>query len=183
MQPTSQDHLVVPYFRTEAIQDDMASQAAGRPIFRDLEVCEIRIAGDRNFAPVVPAHSLWMRVDGEDVTYAQRWPRQYEQFRANLAQVADGTPLAELPFLTEAKRMELRALKIYTAEALAGLDGANLRVLGQGGRTLKTQAAAYLQNAAGAAPLAAMAAEIEALKAELAEAQAFLGGGSKDAAA
>ena len=103
------------------------------------------------------------------ITYAERWSDQYKRFKAKAHQVAEGTPLSELPFLTEAKRSELRALSIYTAEALAALDGQPLKNLGQGGRDLKNQAQAYLDRAAGTADVTKMAAEIADLKALVAE--------------
>ena len=161
--------LVVPYFRAEPYQDFEATKREGRPIFRDREVCEIRIAGDRNFAPVVPAHDMWQRVDGEPITYAQRFADAYARFKDGREQIAAGTPLAELPFLTEAKRAELRALKVYTAEALASLDGKPLSNLGQQGRALKNQAQAYLDNARGNADTSAMAQELAELRATIAE--------------
>lgn len=167
------DALVTPYFKTVAIQDDMASKAEGRPIYRDVEVVEVRIAGDRHFSPTFPAGAMWRRVDGEEVTYAERWPTQYARFKANQEQIATGTPLSELPFLTEARRQELRALKIYTAEALASLEGKNLNALGITGRELKKQAEAYLTNAGGSAQTVALAAEVEALKAEIAAMRAM----------
>ena len=68
------DALVVPFFKAVAQHDEIASKKHGRPIFHDLEVVEVRIAGDRNFAPVFPAKSMWRRVDGEALTYADRWP-------------------------------------------------------------------------------------------------------------
>ena len=46
-----------------------------------------------------------------------------------------------LPFLTEASRAELRALNIYTVEALAAIDGQELKNLGHGGRDMKNKAA------------------------------------------
>ena len=58
------------------------------------------------------------------VTYAERFARQYQQFKAQAAQTKSGTPLEYAPFLTEARRAELRALNIYTVEALAAIDGA-----------------------------------------------------------
>lgn len=166
------DALVVPFFKTVAQQDMTASKKAGRPIFKDVEVVEVRIAGDRNFAPVFPAHAMWRRVNGEEVTYAQRFADAYERFAAGKEQVADGTPLSELPFLTEAKRAELRALKVYTAEALAALDGKNLTNLGGQGREMKNQAIAYLEKSTGTAGATALAAEVEALRAELAAVRA-----------
>lgn len=163
------DSLVVPFFKAIAIQDTNASKKAGRPIFKDMEVVEIRIAGDRNFAPTFPAQSMWKRIDGEEISYAERWPDAYARFKAGQEQVAFGTPLSELPFLTEAKRMELRGLKVYTAEALASLDGKNLSNLGSMGREMKTQAETYLARAAGSSQEIALAAEVEALKARIAE--------------
>ena len=168
--------LVVPFFKAEAVMNPVKSKASGRPIYDDLEVCEIRMAGERNYAPVVPAHSMWQRVDGEEVTYAMRWPEEYARFKEGREQIAIGTPLSELPFLTEANRHELRALKVYTAEALASLDGKNLSALGAFGREWKNAAAAYLDRAGGgAAQVAALTAQIEELKARLAEGSAPVG--------
>lgn len=166
------DSLVVPFFKSIAIEDVMASKAAGRPIYTDQEVVEIRIAGDRNYSAVVPASSMWRRIDGEEVTYAQRWPEAYARFKAGKEAIADGTPLSELPFLSEAKRAELRGLRVYTAEALASLDGKNLSALGANGREMKRQAETYLAKAAGSANDAALAAEVEELRARVAEMQA-----------
>lgn len=166
------DALVVPFFRTTAVQNMAASKAAGRPIFKDIEVVEIRIAGDRNFAPIHPAHSMWKRINGEEITYARRWPEQYARFKASQEQIAEGTPISELPFLSEAKRAELRGLKIYTAEALASLEGKNLTVLGAEGRDMKARAAAYMDRAGGSAKSVALAAENEALRAQIAALQA-----------
>lgn len=172
-------HLVVPFFRTEAIEDRFASKKAGRPIFRDMEVVEVRIAGDRNFAPVFPALSMWERVndpmtaqkyncsEGDELSYAERWPEQYARFKEGNIQVADGTPLDELTFLSNARRAELRALKIYTAEALAALEGKNLKVLGGDGYSFKQQAQAYLDKARGGASSYAAAAENAELRAQM----------------
>jgi len=170
------DALVVPFFKSVAVEDEKASKKAGRPIFKDMEVVEIRIAGDRNFAPVFPAHSMWRRVDGDEITYADRWPDAYARFKEGQEQVAHGTPLSELPFLTEGKRQELRGLKVYTAEALASLDGKNLTNLGPKGREFKDQAAAYLERAKGVATDTALRARIEELEALVAN-----GGGSSGA--
>lgn len=166
---TNNESLVTPFFKHVAQLDPHASKREGRPIYSDMEVCEVRIAGDRNFKPEFPAHSMWNRVDGEDITYAMRWPDQYARFKENSEQVATGTPLSELPFLSEAKRQELRGLKVYTAEALAAIEGKNLSALGGEGREWKTQAAAYLSRASGSAETVRLAGEVELLKARIAE--------------
>lgn len=177
---TNNESLVTPFFKNVAQIDPHATKREGRPIYSDMEVCEVRIAGDRNFKPEFPAHSMWNRVDGEDISYAMRWPEQYARFKANSEQVASGTPLSELTFLTEAKRQELRGLKVYTAEALAAIEGKNLSALGGEGREWKTQATAYLARAGGSAETVRLAGEVEMLKARIAE---MSGGDTFDAEA
>lgn len=165
---TYQDDSLQAFFKAVAVRDPHASKAAGRPIYRDEIHCEVRIPGDRYYQPIVPAHSMWRRIEGEEVTYAMRFARQYNRFIDGLDQVAVGTPLSELTFLTESKRQELRGLKIYTAEALAGLEGSHLKSLGAVGNELKAQAKAYLEAANGAGRAAALAAEVEELKSQVA---------------
>lgn len=165
---TYQDDSLQAFFKAVAVRDPHASKAAGRPIYRDEIHCEVRIPGDRYYQPIVPAHSMWRRIEGEEVTYAMRFARQYNRFIDGLDQVAVGTPLSELTFLTESKRQELRGLKIYTAEALAGLEGSHLKSLGAVGNELKAQAKAYLEASNGAGRAAALAAEVEELKSQVA---------------
>lgn len=164
---------IVAVFKNMPRRDEGASKKAGRPIFKDREVVEIRFGGDRNRVGVFPAHAVWRYQvdeygDNRPVTYAERFTEQYKRFRANKQQVQDGTSLDDLPFLTEAKRSELRGLSIYTAEALAGLDGQNLKSLGIGGRELKNQAQAYLDAANGSSKVTEMASEIALLKEQIA---------------
>jgi hypothetical protein len=161
--------LVVPTFKIHSSHNEAKSKLAGRPIYDDMEICEIRMAANKQTVAVFPAHEVagWTdTADGsrEEQTYAMRYPEQYKKFKGGEAQAMSGTPLEELPFLTQSKRLELKALNIYTAEALSMLDGAPLKMLGIGGREFKNQAVAYLENAAGSADTTKMAAEIESLK-------------------
>lgn len=169
--------LVIPLFKIHTTENKAKSKEAGRPIFDDMEVVEVRFAGDRNKISVFPAHAVCGQMQDDDgdyrqMTYAERWPEQYKRFKAKQTQVAEGTPVDELPFLTQAKRSELKALSIYTAEALASLDGTPLKNLGPGGRDLKNQAQAYLDRAAGTADVTKMAAEIAELQRTIRELQA-----------
>ena len=169
--------LVIPLFKIHTTENKAKSKEAGRPIFDDMEVVEVRFAGDRNKISVFPAHAVCGQVQDDDgdyrsMTYAERWPEQYKRFKAKQTQVAEGTPVDELPFLTQAKRSELKALSIYTAEALASLDGQPLKNLGQGGRELKNQAQAYLDRASGTADVTKMASKISDLEQLVRELQA-----------
>lgn len=164
-------------FKAIAQPDPIATKAAGRPVFKDIEVCELHFPADKLHKPVFPAHAFagWITDEygnQEKQTYAIKYNDQYLRFKEGHAQIADGTPLSELPFLTEAKRMELKALKIYTAEQLAGLDGQPLKNLGQGGRALKDQAQAFIDSALKGAGSVALASENEALRLRIAELEA-----------
>ncbi|WP_395449948.1 hypothetical protein ACHMW7_09120 [Aminobacter sp. UC22_36] len=172
MTPTSNQTTVV--FRIHTMPDATASLRAGRPIFSDMEVCDIAFAGNTKTRATFPAHEAEpnatrtsVKDGGTVVTYAMLYNDQYRAFKAGVAQPTSGTPLSEAPFLPEAKRRELKALNIHTVEALAGLDGNPLRQLGMGGRELKNQAQAYLDAAAGSADVTSLAAENTALRQQM----------------
>lgn len=163
------DNGLVPTFKTITTPNEAKSLKEGRPIFDEMEVCEIRFAGDRNKVSVFPANDVCTNPDGgsDQITYAQRFPDQYKRFKDNNQQTLSGTPLTELTFLSEAKRAELRALNIHTAEQLSSLDGTPLKQLGMGGRAMKDQATTYLQHASQNAEPAAQAARIADLEERL----------------
>lgn len=170
--PSPNDHLVVPQFKIHTTPDKAASKLAGRPIYKDMEVVEIRMAANKQTVAVFPAHAVWKWVDTPDgsrepMTYAMRFKDNYQKFKAQDAQAMSGTPLEELPFLTQAKRYELKAQNIYTAETLAAIDGQPLRNLGMGARELKDQAQAYLDKASGTAGVLLQSEEIATLKREI----------------
>jgi len=164
------DAALVPLFKTYAMPNPAKSAKEGRPIFDDMEVVEIRAPGTRNYT-VQPAHvrSHWAidpYTGGQiEVTYAQRFRKQYEQFREHATQTKSGTPLDQVAFLTEARRAELRAFNIYTVEALALVEGTELKNLGYAGRDLKNQAIDYLAECKKNAPNTQLQAELEALRA------------------
>jgi hypothetical protein len=164
------DAAIVALFLNSAVKNEAKSAAAGRPIYDDMEVCQLRYPGTKNMG-VYPATSFshWA-VDPETgeqvkITYAERFARQYRQFKEHTAQTKAGTPLTEVSFLTEARRAELRALNIYTVEALAVVDGLELKNLGFNGRELKNRAVEYIEEGKAKAPTTQMIAELEALRA------------------
>jgi hypothetical protein len=73
--------------------------------------------------------------------------------------------LASVPFLTEARRAELRAQNLYTVEALAAIDGPELKNLGPNGRSFKNSAIDYIAESRAGAPDWQMRAKLEAAEA------------------
>ena len=71
-------------------------------------------------------------------------------------------------FLTEGKRAELRALNVYTMEALAAIDGQELKNLGPGGREWKNKAQEYLEEGKTRSVDTKLMAELEMLRSKTA---------------
>jgi hypothetical protein len=162
------DDGIVVIFKNMAAKNEGKTIEAGRPIYDDIEVCELHYPGSKNFG-VYPSTAFSHWVDGPDgervkLTYAERFKRQYQQFKSQAQQTTTGTPLAYATFLTEGKRAELRALNVYTIEALAAVDGQELKNLGAGGREWKNKAIEYLENAKVHAVDTRLMAELEALR-------------------
>jgi hypothetical protein len=171
MAPRDPDDSVLAIFRDFAVKDEAASAKAGRPIFNDMEIVELRFPGTKNWAAYPAASFSHWSVDpqtGDQVkmTYAERFSRQYRQFKAHSTQTKSGTPTSHAPFLTEARRAELRAQNIYTVEALAAIDGQELKNLGPGGREMKHAAMEYIAESQSGAVNTQMQAELEAMRAK-----------------
>lgn len=169
------DRNLVPFFHTISQPNEFKSKEAGRPIFDEMEVVEIRYGGDMQNRPVFPAHDGQYLPDGQGgtqfVTYAERFPKQYQAFKEKKAQTKEGTPLEEAPFLTARERSELKALQILTVEQLASLDDRRLKTLGMDGRKKMEAAAAYIQAATGTADITRLASENAELRELIAKLQ------------
>jgi hypothetical protein len=162
-------HLHVEFFM-DAVENKAKSREAGRPVYDDREMVRIRIAGDKLSSVVAPAHdqsSVTNPHTQRRYTYAELHEGPYEAFKKGQEYRGSGTPLEELTFLTAAIRKTLHGFNIYTAEALAALDGTPLQKLGMGGREWKDQAQAYLDRASGTADLSRFAQENADLRAQL----------------
>ncbi|QIG49566.1 hypothetical protein G5V57_18720 [Nordella sp. HKS 07] len=168
MDASSTKHLHIE-FKNVAVENRTKSLKEGRPIFDQQEQVHIKFVGDTRKELVAPAHEKCIRDPATNlwVSYAQLYHRHYEAFKSGEAAIGEGTPISELPFLTEARRAELRALHIHTAEGLAQLEGANLSRLGMFGRELKEQAKNYIERAKETALESRLSAENAALKAQL----------------
>ena len=109
------DASIVAVFKQMAFKNDAKSVKEGREIFEDWEVCELRYPGSSNVG-VYPANAMshWqadpMTGTQVQITYAERFRHQYDQFKAHAQQTKEGTPLDLVPFLTAARRAELRSL-------------------------------------------------------------------------
>ncbi len=171
IQEADLEHLIEPIFKYETYENINQSEIRGEPVMETREVVEVRFAGDRNYAPILPADAVY-RMDGyKAITYAERWADRYAQFLQGAAQTASGTPLEKLtPYGISGAQLSLcRALKIYSIEALYNLDGANAKNLGIHTNDLKRMANDYMADRAkgseAAQEIERLRKEIEAMKA------------------
>lgn len=166
-------HLITPYFKHITVEQVSQSEIQKRPVHKVVEVCELRFAGDRNYSPVVPADSMYRRDGNRIITYAERWADQYMAFKTGGTQAADGTALEYLRDygMTPSQMSILRAMKVYSIEALDALDGPNLKNLGMAANDMKAMAKKFLADRnSGVSHLSevdALRKEIEALKRQL----------------
>lgn len=128
------------------------SRSAGRPIYAEMEFVEIMVPGDK--------HTIVTRRVRE--IDARRFSRQYAAFKAGKADQQAGTPLVSLPFMSAAKAEEYKFFHITTAEQLAATaDGSSAANSIMGFQGDKQKANAYLQMAAGNAPIIQMQEKLE----------------------
>lgn len=143
-------------FSVRPVKDAAESIKAGHPKFREVEYVEIKVPGDRD--------SVERPVRDED---RQRFAGAYAAFKANTAGGGlVGMPLTEWPSISASQVKELEHFNIRTVEQLAAVTDANMSNVGPY-IELRRKAKAFLDAAAGLAPLEKVTAENAALKGEL----------------
>lgn len=174
-------------FWWDTAKNDVASTAAGRPIFDKVLMMKIFKPGDRDSCPhfMVERHYASGQVklcQGETKgpngqTMRGPWREiMADQLKAWETQNGDsgalnGTPLKEATFIDIALAANLRAVGIHTLEALKEVPDSQLHNLGHNGRALRDQAANYLQAAAGNAPIVKLTADLAERDARIDELQ------------
>jgi len=151
-----QDAQLLVRFFYKSSEDKAQTEIEGRPMFKEVEYCEIRIRGNRDAQACRPA------------THADknRFPRHYEAFKKRVEMPEEGTPLAEWPQISRSQIEELSFAGIKTVEQLSLASDSNLGRM-QGGLTLKQRAARWLESANATALIAnneAQKAQIQVLE-------------------
>ena len=136
-------------FFKDAVHSESKSVDAGRPIYDEFDFIKIMAPGSKDSV-----------VEKVNYGHQQRFPKQWAQYQAHQEQTTSGTPLSEVPWLTVAQRAEFIAMNVRSVEGLIGMpDNVAQKFMGFHG--IKQKAQAYLDAAAGAAPIARLSAELE----------------------
>lgn len=153
-------------FTLEAIKQEAKSEEEGRPIFKDVPYIRIHFPGDKTkqiFRPVK------MEDDNMGPADPMRFPKQWDAFKNQQAQVQTGTPIEEWAPITRSQAMELKAMHIHTVEQLAGISDANLTWLGA--RELRDKADVWLKQAESGKEAVHLQTELEKRDAQIEDLQ------------
>lgn len=144
-----------PRFYVDKAPDKARSDADGVPRFRDVEMVEITVPGDRL--------NIVHRIVNDEIR--KRWPRAYEAFRQDREAPTDGTPIEQLPGMTASRTEELRYFHVRTIEQLAGMpDDLLKKAAPMDGFALREKAARWVEAANGNAAEERLAAENRKLR-------------------
>jgi len=159
--------LAVQFYK-KSVKQDIASDEAGRPIFKEFDFVRIMIPGD-NLTEI--------DTYAQD-SHKQRFPRQWAHYQNQVANHEDivGTPLEQWPQITRSQADELRGLKFHTVEAIADCSDQQMQrigmVAGMSPYNFREKAKAFLNLANKSADVAQREAELQALKEENAKIKA-----------
>lgn len=144
-------------FDVRAVLNPRKSEEAGRPIHDDVEYITIFWPGDKTKEIVRPVRT-------EDKA---KYAPEYTAFQEKREQLMSGTPLSAWGVLHESTVADLRAIKVFTVEQLAGLSELGIGNLGMGAHDMVAKAKAYLNKGTEAERLRAQVAELTRQLADL----------------
>jgi hypothetical protein len=153
--------LAVQFYK-KSVKQDIASDEAGRPIFKEFDFVRIMIPGDNLTEIDTYAQE----------SHKQRFPRQWAHYQNQVANHQDivGTLLEQWPQITRSQADELRGLKFHTVEAIAECSDQQLQrigmVAGMSPHNFREKAKAFLNLATKSADVSQREAEMQALRQE-----------------
>jgi hypothetical protein len=154
---TRSDNKAFVRFFIRPVEDKARSLEEGRPIFKDMEYCEIIVPGNSTNRPI-------KRVDN---MIKRRYSAQYQAWLAagRNDDFVEGTPLSEVPWLKRSQVEELYYQRIKTLEQLAAIDD-NVCTRIPGLYELRRRAQHIIEAAAKKAPIADLQAQLDHEKAQ-----------------
>jgi hypothetical protein len=175
----SDANLHVEFFVEDEYQT-FQSEKEGRAIYKPVNKVRIAFPGAKSD---IIKH-VQMRDEPNSPSHPNRFPRQWAAFQSQQAQVPDGTPLEMCKFIAGHRVKELKAANVHTAEQLASMPDSILQTLGMGAMRERDLAKAYISEdakitelSAALAREAAMKADMDALRTQMAELNALMRNG------
>jgi hypothetical protein len=153
-------------FYKRPVQQEAETLAAGRPIYKEFDFVHICVAGDT--LTEIDTYVLQ--------SHKTRFPIQWANYQNRIGkddQEVVGTPVAEWPLVSKSQAEELRAMKFYTVESIAGASDQQLQRMGMAAGmspyAFRDKAKSFLNLASDSAETDKRTQEINELKEELAK--------------
>lgn len=156
-------------FCLHPIKDEAASDKAGRIMFKEVEFVRLVIPGDKQSEIFVRADTKRKGQDNVERDYTERFPQAYRDFKQSGAKPIDGTPLEQWPAVSRTEVLNLKSFHIHTVEALAQVNDSNAAKLPFNIRELINKAKDHIATAKALSDAKNKDAQIEELKAQIAE--------------
>lgn len=153
--------LAVKFYR-DTVEDVVATQQAGRPIYKEVDCIKIVVPGDALTEIDRPVYE-------SDKT---RFPIQWANYmnRQGAEGKYEGTPLSEWALISRSQAEGLRAQRFYTVESIATASDQQIQsigmIAGMSPYTLRDKAKAFLDSAKTAADFTNREEELAKLQAE-----------------
>ncbi len=122
--PINPDAQLTIRFYSRPVKNEFKTQQEGRPIFQDIDYIEIMTPGDKDNTVDTPAMEH----------HKQRFPLHWAHYKntgGSNAQI--GTPLEQWPLITGSQAAELKALKFFTVDSVAGASDEQISRIGLAG--------------------------------------------------
>ena len=153
-------------FYKRPVQQEAETLALGRPIYKEFDFVHICVAGDT--LTEIDTYVLQ--------SHKTRFPIQWANYQNRIGkddQEVIGTPVAEWPLVSKSQAEELRAMRFYTVEAIAGASDQQLQRMGMAAGmspyAFRDKAKSFLNLASDSAETDKRTQEINELKEELAK--------------
>jgi hypothetical protein len=153
-------------FYKRPVQQEAETLASGRPIYKEFDFVHICVAGDT--LTEIDTYVLQ--------SHKTRFPIQWANYQNRIGkddQEVIGTPVAEWPLVSKSQAEELRAMRFYTVEAIAGASDQQLQRMGMAAGmspyAFRDKAKSFLNLASDSAETDKRTQEINELKEELAK--------------
>lgn len=152
------DDKLITWFFDKPILNGIKSKEAGRPIYENVTHVHIQQPGERDFleCPATQEH-------------AERFPRKWAAFKAQMEQKIEGTLLSVLFPTNPALVESLKHINILTIEQLGALNDTQIQNIGLGGRQFVDLAQKFLAQAEKGKTFNALADQIKALELRMTE--------------
>lgn len=150
-------------FFVEPVFQEFQSNTEGRAIYKDEIFVHISAPGGKT--DIIKKVQMEDRMDVPSDPH--RFPRQWQQFKDQQEQAPEGTPLEMCAFLAKHRVMELKAMKVFTAEQYADLPDAIGQTLGMGWQRERELCRAFISEDTKLAELSRALASENAMKAEM----------------